>query len=414
MDYVLSMEEGRRHDRIAKVSESTIISLIQKAEYEKNENELVTAGSRRGESYYADDGRPGEIKLQNLRQAIYLETLYRDMKTDAFVMRDYHGTVIRQASCNDFYRGEKYIYPESMPSLYRKIKQFESEKDKEIYRLIADLRIAEFDLFLHKFNRVRMWEEYEGLGLSVLTEALAQHYGIETSWLDITNDFMTALFFASCYWKNGSWHPLTEKEITDDPSHKYGVIYHIPYWAVEADSNIYMFMQDRGYSPVSPIGYQPFRRCNAQYAYGIKMNKPIDLISIPGFERFAFPHTKKITEFVYEAMDYGRKIYPDDGLSRFSKDIKRISNSLSFSEEAFIKVLTEKGIASRKEEFEYRLENFSGGPVSIKKESHPFHIDMNLLRKQNRKDSNFSIEDEYGIELRTRLVYRPSEDTRKL
>ena len=40
--------------------------------------------------------------------------------------------------------------------------------------------------------------------------ALAQHYGFETHLLDLTNDFMTALFFATCYYDNqkGKFFPL--------------------------------------------------------------------------------------------------------------------------------------------------------------------------------------------------------------
>ena len=50
------------------------------------------------------------------------------------------------------------------------------------------------------FNHVKNWNYCD-----VIYEVLAQHYGLETGWLDITNDFKIALFFAVCYWCDGEW-----------------------------------------------------------------------------------------------------------------------------------------------------------------------------------------------------------------
>ena len=100
----------------------------------------------------------------------------------------------------NFYRGENRIYPESIPTLLRNLKKYTTSKEKELYRMVADMRIAEFKALLNKFDHVKNWNYCD-----VIYEVLAQHYGLETGWLDITNDFKIALFFAVCYWCDGEW-----------------------------------------------------------------------------------------------------------------------------------------------------------------------------------------------------------------
>ena len=63
----------------------------------------------------------------------------------------------------------------------------------------------------------------------VLYDLLAQHYGLETGWLDITSDFNVALFFATCWYdcSENRWKPLCEEQIRQHP---YGMIFHMPAW----------------------------------------------------------------------------------------------------------------------------------------------------------------------------------------
>ena len=57
----------------------------------------------------------------------------------------------------NYYRGENQIYQNSIPSLLRKLNQFSSEKDKALYRIVADMRIAEFKHLIDKFDHVKNW-----------------------------------------------------------------------------------------------------------------------------------------------------------------------------------------------------------------------------------------------------------------
>ncbi len=118
-NYVAQTEDGRIYTDLYEISKKDILHLLNISEIEANECRRVTEGSLRGESYYKGDGRPGDEKLQDSRLAFYKEVLYRDTKTDRFVINHVHGTVIKQAERNHYFRGENAIYPSSLPSFFR-------------------------------------------------------------------------------------------------------------------------------------------------------------------------------------------------------------------------------------------------------------------------------------------------------
>lgn len=369
----------------------------------KQECKQVTESSYRGESYYKNDGRPGNKKAPDFMQAFFQEILYRDPKTSGLIREYPHGIVISQGERGSAYRGERQIYTRSTTTLSRSLEKFETEKDKRLYRIVAEMRIAEFRFFLRNFDRVACWEEK---GLSVLWEPLAQHYGLETDWLDITNDFNTAIFFATCRWDNGSrrWLPLTKEQTERNEDTRYGVLFHAPAENVMLDnmSCAYKAWRNNNYEGIIlPIGYQPFMRCHSQYGYGLYMKEPAPLQGNPTFEELHFLHSEKLSEAVYELMDCGRKIYPQEGIGKFRDIIDSISIATSFSEDAFQQVLQANGWTDQADKFRLDLSQFKicGVPISISGDSHPFRVSRQRIRSANRKDRNFSIEKEYGIQL---------------
>ena len=274
--------------------------------------------------------------------AFFKEVLYRDRKTAGFMMEYPHGIVISQGERNSYYRGENQIFSKSQPSLYRSLERFSSQKDKELYRFIANMRIEEFRIFLCRLGITRFWHENYG---SVLFEPLAQHYGLETEWLDITNDFDVALFFATCKWKDGKWQPLDEDDIRQHP---IGVIFHIPQW--QAQNTMLMStlemsgMENKKVfnNVILPIGFQPFMRCHSQYAYGIHMEVPFPLQDDFTFEKLHFRHSVELSEKVFEMMECGKRIYPQEWLNEFMDTIVCIKHTTAFSEEAFEDTLEKK------------------------------------------------------------------------
>lgn len=389
-NYIAQTEDGRICTDLYEISEKDILHLLNISEIEANECRMVTESSWRGETYYADDGRPGNEKIKDPHLAFHKELIYRDAKTDRFLFGHIHGTVIRQAERNHYFRGENAIYPSSLPSFFRS--RPEEHEERFIYDLTAELRIAEFDTLIHRLDRDKEWERR---GLTVLTEVLAQHYGLKTRWLDITNDFPTALFFASCYFKDGKWHYFKQEDL--QASNRYSVIYHIPWWRAEEKLMAYFSSPSINVYPILPIGYQPFLRCSNQYGYGIRMEEPVALTSI-GFEKLCFKKSEKLSRWIYEYMDGGRKIYPADSLTPFESTLKKIASATSFSEKALRSVLSARNQMDEYTQIKEKLQNhgitIGATPLSQDVES--------LIRLQNKRDKNFSIPPYL-----TRLTYKP-------
>lgn len=244
-------------------------------------------------------------------------------------------------------------------------------------------------------------------------EPLAQHYGLETEWLDITNDFNVAIFFATCGWDGKKWYPLTKADTEGDSNKQYGVLFHIPQWQAEQNRICDGLQMSNGekclHNSILPIGFQPFMRCHSQYAYGIHMKEPFPLQEDFTFEKLHFRHNEKLSKAVFDLMDGGRKIYPQEGLEEFQDVIQDIKNANFFSEEAFQYAL-EKSLyfndadAAQKE---LRENQILGYPIRIDKDKHPFTVSRQRIRRLNMKYEGFSIEKTYGIQLFSRKVMYP-------
>jgi hypothetical protein len=128
------------------------------------------------------------------------------------------------------------VYSRSIPSLLRKLSLFQTVDEIELYKLISNMRIAEFRSLLLQFEHIKDWELNYG---TVLFDSIAQHYGIETQWLDVTNDFEVALFFATSYYdsNDNKYKPLTRDMIEQSEDTRFGMIFHAPNWAVHANNS---------------------------------------------------------------------------------------------------------------------------------------------------------------------------------
>lgn len=196
MEYLF---QGKLDNQVHDITYDQLKLLYEDNQKEAEESRKITESTYRGENYYD--------QYDDLNFAIHKEYLERDLRTSGMRMYYPHGVVIEQAARRNFYRGENQLFPESLPSLQRSLKRYKTVKEKELYRMVADMRIAEFSMLLQKFQHVKEWRYSD-----ILYEPLAQHYGLETNWLDITTDFNIALFFAVCRWDEGKWKPLTREQ----------------------------------------------------------------------------------------------------------------------------------------------------------------------------------------------------------
>lgn len=266
-----------------------------------------------------------------------------------------------------------------------------------MYKFVADMRIAEYGMFLFQFDYVRNWTTYYR---DVLFDVLAQHYGLETNWLDITNDFNVALFFATYYYDQtkNQWEPLTKDMTKRSESTKCGMIFHIGTQHLEkSDKKILI-------NDILPIGFQPFMRCHMQNGYGIKMIDEYPLQEDFTFEKLRFRHSEKLSNNIYKLMQQGRLIYPHEGLLNLMDIIESIRQGSNFTEEAFDYAFENNSYFTDKDKCRKILTETAiyGNERIIIGDTHPYQLSRQRRRNLDRKYKDFSIEREYEIKLMTR------------
>ncbi len=324
----------------------------------------------------------------------FLQYVMLDFKITGYLLGYPYGMVIRQGERNHYYRGENELFPSSTSTLQR---CFNPLEDFEFKKFISYMRIREFEKFIRKFRHVEYWQENYS---DVYGEAIAQHYGIKTNLLDITNDFDTALFFATCRFEDSKWRPLTKRDIEKNENSRYGRIFHAPSWQVML-KNMVSGSNNDCVGGIWPIGFQPFMRCHMQYGYAMDCDEGYCMQKDVAFEKLIFKHSEKLSEKVFEFMDEGRKIYPQEGLNKFQNIIDKIGETKIFSEDSF-DYACEK-LKYSKEEIEEIKNKLNEQKYVI--DEFKLNIDINRIKEIDNEYKDFSIEKEYGIKISSRLMF---------
>ena len=322
------------------------------------------------------------------------------------------GNIITIACSRHLFRGESQQYAKSLPTLNREIlRRNLSPIDAELYRCVSYMRVSQFRKFIWQFNIVPYWEAKLS---DVNYMALAQHYGFETSLLDITNNVKVALFFATCKydWETDSYCPLTKKDINREPTinadPRYGMIFHSPMWMTDflgsgtsrfAIRNPDSFTRDRFY-PMSSraldgityqIGYQPFYRCQSQCGYILPMRENMPLQQNNRFEKLRFKHSETLSNRIFEMMDGGKKVFPQEGITEALPILRQIQCATVFSKDDVLGVYeleeVDKTLFPTFQVFENALQQFSidGKDITIQEEEIKYHIERHLKKRINRQ-----------------------------
>lgn len=264
------------------------------------------------------------------------------------------------------YRGENKNYKSSLPTLNRLFDDNMDEKEKEIIRVIEYLRIFRFGQMLRKIKIVQLWEKKYG---DINLDALAQHYGFPTHLLDLTNDLRTAIFFATCKYDScsDSFSALTQQDIDIDENSKYGFIFQAQQWTIEffnkgffdkeLNKIFYYNNSDRDFEDKKyylqsseldgvafQIGYQPLLRCSYQSAYIYPMRHQEPLQKNGHFRIMKFKQSVKLSKWVYEKMDGGKKVFPNEGISKLNDYINEIKKTTTFSYDELENVYNDFGV----------------------------------------------------------------------
>lgn len=349
----------------------------------------------------------------------------QDWILEELMIRNTGGTVISMLFGKDiitfdsnrhFFRGENQQYLKSVPSLLRR-QEGKNKYESELIKIIAVMRSYQFEKFIRKINVVPFWEAKLS---DINVDALAQHYGFDTCLLDLTNDFRTALFFATCKYdyKTDSYRPLTKKDIEATESSKYGVIFHSPNWVLDYinGGNVEWQMQhmnDQREEPYSfysgeldglafQIGYQPLMRCHYQSGYIMPMMNAIPLQNDNRFEKLRFLQSEELSNRVYKMMDGGKKVFPNEGIGKAVGILRTIQKALVFSENDLLYAYNYAAVDTKMfptiDELRKAITVFQvdGECISIQKDEIDYPISTSLLHEINAEYDERNLLDVVG------------------
>ena len=192
------------------------------------------------------------------------------------------------------------------------------EQFLNICRTIAFEELLETHPFVMLSSSILMYDN----PLSINLTGMAQHYGLHTDYLDITNNFDVACFFATCKYENGKYYPIGNIR-------KAGVIYRInelfmttPYFKSDVE--------------IDYLGWQPLPRPEQQRASVLKVSKDTNLDTVSGVHKYYFKHSISQSRKIWKMFDEGKTLFPDDSAADLANECSKLN---SFTQKQIDKAL---------------------------------------------------------------------------
>lgn len=221
-----------------------------------------------------------------------------------------------------YFRGQREYYSTCCASIHRGL------NDNDV--LVERLRLCEFSILLSTHPVVK---DYINAGFHVDVEGLAQHYGIATSILDLTNNKWTAAFFACTNYQNGVYQILDDSYKT-----KMGILYMLEAHPAE------------GFPEIFVIGAQPLERPTRQNAFGVRLEEQQNFNDLPGLRIIPFRHDEEAEQLIFDMFYRSKRLFPDDMFVDVVEQLKQ-ETSISFNaaelcHETYYPQLTDKEFSS--------------------------------------------------------------------
>lgn len=199
------------------------------------------------------------------------------------------------------FRGQTAFYKRCLPTIYRK-----DVTNDEI--LIERLRCIEFENYLKQLPQIT---DFEQRNYKIDYLGLAQHYGLKTDVIDLTNSIDVALFFAMCNMSEDGRYFFPQKEDKE----YIGYIYAIETAESDAKSNRHLPLFD---GKLYAIGMQPFYRPGNQRGFGLHLQKGEMLTGL----LYSFSYTIRDSEEIYNFFKNGNILWHEDTISQVARELK--------------------------------------------------------------------------------------------
>lgn len=237
------------------------------------------------------------------------------------------------------FRGQNAFYKPCYPSLYRK----DWSVKEELERLV---QIEDFKIILNDHPEI---QDNIDAGLEINYEGLAQHYGIETNIIDLTNSFGVAAFFATT-----DYDSLTDTYRPIEETYRQGVIYFLPTGIFTNFSQTFI-EKDLPYS-IWPIGMEALPRPGEQRGFGAYLKKGVDFNCVSPI-KFFFRQNKWSSIECCRRFNFGMHLFPFDPIVEKVRNIRKyriygkdsVSNvvtnniNLGLDTDEAVKTLTDNG-----------------------------------------------------------------------
>lgn len=163
------------------------------------------------------------------------------------------------------------------------------------------LRLAQSWWFAKELTRHPIFNHAASQNLDLDEIALAQHYGLSTGYLDLSDDFNVSAFFATCRETNEGWQPVDAG---------IGVIYRVNLRKTENSLDSYL-----------PLGPQKLPRPYEQCAWVVELPFYHGFEGWPGVEMLLFDHDRHVGEHFLEMFEGGAQLFPADPLADVAEEI---------------------------------------------------------------------------------------------
>ena len=203
------------------------------------------------------------------------------------------------------FRGENKHYPQCYPTAFRfgdtPVPARTFRELPELEQAVVALNLIRTQWFNENLRQTpaMRWMSKEKIAFD--DAAVAQHYGLRTNYIDLSQSFVVAAFFACCKYdsKKHKWRPVGDGE---------GTIYVVD-------------IRHPACGDIKPVGRQPFPRPSEQWAWVYEVGMR-DFGMLPDVRKFAFRHDEAASKKILDRFLGGATLFPPDALSELANTVK--------------------------------------------------------------------------------------------